>query len=62
MNVPFRDLTKDQKRAVIEGRGKWSGIRVFYEWLETKNISFTSEVFLSKYVVTLFARTAKVAA
>jgi excinuclease ABC subunit A len=49
MNVPFRDLTKEQKRDVIEGRGKWSGIRGFYEWLETKKYKLHVRVFLSKY-------------
>jgi excinuclease ABC subunit A len=39
----------EQRRAVIEGRGKWSGVRGFYEWLETKKYKLHVRVFLSKY-------------
>jgi excinuclease ABC subunit A len=49
MNVPFNELTRDQRRAIIEGRGKWEGIRGFFEWLETKKYKLHVRVFLSKY-------------
>jgi excinuclease ABC subunit A len=49
MNVPFRELSVEQRRAVIEGRGKWTGVRGFYEWLETKKYKLHVRVFLSKY-------------
>src|SRR5215207_9985317 len=36
MDVPFAELTRPQQRAVVEGKGKWEGVRGFFEWLETK--------------------------
>jgi excinuclease ABC subunit A len=49
MDVPFMELTRSDQRAVIEGRGNWSGVRGFFEWLETKKYKLHIRVFLSKY-------------
>ncbi|OLE52381.1 MAG: excinuclease ABC subunit A, partial [Acidobacteria bacterium 13_1_20CM_3_53_8] len=49
MDVPFNQLSKADQRAIIEGRGSWSGVRGFFAWLETKKYKLHVRVFLSKY-------------
>jgi excinuclease ABC subunit A len=49
MDVPFQDLTRGEQRAIIEGKGKWSGVRGFFAWLETKKYKLHIRVFLSRY-------------
>lgn len=49
MTVPFIQLSHDQQQAIIEGRGEWSGVRGFFEWMETKKYKLHVRVFLSKY-------------
>ncbi|MGZ8846130.1 MAG: excinuclease ABC subunit UvrA, partial [Pyrinomonadaceae bacterium] len=49
MNSPFNDLTRQQQRAIINGKGEWSGVRGFFDWLETKKYKLHVRVFLSKY-------------
>lgn len=49
MTVPFIQLSKEDQEAVIEGRGEWSGVRGFFDWMETKKYKLHVRVFLSKY-------------
>jgi excinuclease ABC subunit A len=49
MNAPFNQLTKPQQRAIINGKGEWSGVRGFFDFLETKKYKLHIRVFLSKY-------------
>src|SRR3989440_8336550 len=49
MDVPFQELTRQQQRAVVEGKNGWHGVRGFFEWLETKKYKLHVRVFLSKY-------------
>jgi len=49
LNAPFNDLTRQQQRAIINGKGEWSGVRGFFDWLETKKYKLHVRVFLSKY-------------
>jgi excinuclease ABC subunit A len=49
MNVPFIQLSRADQEAIIEGRGEWSGVRGFFEWMETKKYKLHVRVFLSKY-------------
>ncbi len=46
---PFAMLTKAQQRFIIEGKGKWSGVRGFFEWLEKKKYKLHVRVFLAKF-------------
>jgi len=48
-NAPFNQLTKPQQRAIINGKGEWSGVRGFFDFLETKKYKLHVRVFLSKY-------------
>lgn len=53
-DVPWRELTPDQQRWVIEGEGrwedgKWYGVRRFFDWLETKSYKMHVRVLLSRY-------------
>jgi len=50
LDVPWRDLTAEQKRLVIEGDGfEYEGIRGFFRWLERKKYKVHVRVFLSRY-------------
>ena len=49
MSEPFASLPKAQQRAVVDGKGNWSGVRGFFEWLETKKYKLHVRVFLSRY-------------
>ncbi|MFI5340635.1 MAG: excinuclease ABC subunit UvrA, partial [Candidatus Methylomirabilales bacterium] len=54
INVPWRDLTKNQKRWVLEGEGDWEdgvwyGVSRFFRRLETKSYRMHIRVLLSKY-------------
>jgi excinuclease ABC subunit A len=49
MTVPFAQLSQSEQQAIIEGKKDWSGVRGFYDWLETKKYKLHVRVFLSKY-------------
>jgi len=49
LDVPFQELTKQQQRTIVEGKTGWSGVRGFFEWLETKKYKLHVRVFLAKY-------------
>ncbi len=49
LDVPWDELPRAEQRVVIEGKGKWSGVRGFFAWLETKKYKLHVRVFLSKY-------------
>ena len=49
LNVPFNLLTRQEQRAILEGKKEWSGVRGFFDWLETKKYKLHVRVFLSKY-------------
>uniref|UniRef100_UPI00261FD5DF excinuclease ABC subunit UvrA n=1 Tax=Geobacter sp. TaxID=46610 RepID=UPI00261FD5DF len=54
VNVPWRELTEEQREWVIEGEGSWDeglwyGARRFFDWLETKSYKMHIRVLLSKY-------------
>src|SRR5437868_3940773 len=48
-DVPFRQLTREQQRAIIRGRNGFDGINGFFDFLETKKYKLHVRVFLSKY-------------
>ena len=53
-DVPWRGLTTDQRRWVIDGEGrwedrKWYGVKRFFDWLETKSYKMHVRVLLSRY-------------
>ncbi|MFO7694221.1 MAG: excinuclease ABC subunit UvrA [Vicinamibacterales bacterium] len=50
LDVPWRDLTADEKRFVLDGDGgDFEGIRGFFRWLERKKYKVHVRVFLSRY-------------
>ena len=57
LNVPYRDLSENEKKWVIEGEpgwsGKWTrqwyGVKHFFEWLESKAYKMHVRVLLSRY-------------
>src|SRR5690242_8573065 len=49
MNVAFNQLTRQQRNAIINGKGDFDGVRGFFDWLETKKYKLHVRVFLSKY-------------
>jgi excinuclease ABC subunit A len=50
LDVPWSDLTDEERRFVIEGDGgSYEGIRGFFQWLEKKKYKVHVRVFLSRY-------------
>jgi excinuclease ABC subunit A len=49
MNVAIKDLTANEWDLLYNGRGKWYGIKGFFEWLETKKYKIHVRVKLAKY-------------
>ena len=49
MNVAFNQLSRQQRNAIINGKGDFDGVRGFFDWLETKKYKLHVRVFLSKY-------------
>jgi excinuclease ABC subunit A len=49
-DVPWSELTEDEKRFVIDGDGaSWEGVKGFFRWLERKKYKVHVRVFLSRY-------------
>jgi excinuclease ABC subunit A len=49
LDVPWTDLTDDERRFVVDGEGDYDGIRGFFRWLERKKYKVHVRVFLSRY-------------
>ena len=50
LDVPWRDLTAEEKRFALDGDGgDYEGIRGFFRWLERKKYKVHVRVFLSRY-------------
>jgi excinuclease ABC subunit A len=49
IDVPWSDLPAEQRRLVLEGDGKYYGVRGWFQWLETKTYKMHVRVFLSRY-------------
>jgi excinuclease ABC subunit A len=47
--VPFRQLTRDQQKAILYGTDGFEGVQGFFDFLETKKYKLHVRVFLSKY-------------
>ena len=50
-NLPWRQLTAEQRRLVLEGdpANKFEGVKGFFNWLERKKYKLHVRVFLSRY-------------
>ncbi len=49
LDVPFNELTGEERRFVLEGEGRFPGVRGFFRKLETKKYKVHVRVFLSRY-------------
>jgi excinuclease ABC subunit A len=50
LDVPWTDLTAEERRLVVEGDGaEYEGVRGFFAWLERKKYKVHVRVFLSRY-------------
>ncbi|ABF41023.1 Excinuclease ABC subunit A [Candidatus Koribacter versatilis Ellin345] len=49
LDTPWRELTKEQRDVLIEGDGKYPGVRGFFNHLERKKYKLHVRVFLSRY-------------
>ena len=51
LNVPWKELSDDEKRFVIDGdeQSGYDGVRGFFRWLERKKYKVHVRVFLSRY-------------
>ena len=48
-DVPFRQLSREQQKTIVQGRNGFDGVKGFFDWLETKKYKLHVRVFLSKY-------------
>jgi excinuclease ABC subunit A len=48
-SLPFRQLSREQQKAIVQGRNGFDGVKGFFDWLETKKYKLHVRVFLSKY-------------
>jgi excinuclease ABC subunit A len=48
-NLPFRELSSQQQKLILQGGEGFDGVSGFFEWLETKKYKLHVRVFLSKY-------------
>jgi excinuclease ABC subunit A len=49
LNVPWADLTPEERRLVLDGNGDYEGVRGFFAGLERKKYKVHVRVFLSRY-------------
>jgi excinuclease ABC subunit A len=49
LDVPWSQLTDDEKRFIVEGGDGYEGVRGFFRWLERKKYKVHVRVFLSRY-------------
>jgi excinuclease ABC subunit A len=49
LDVPWNDLDREHQRLVIEGEGRFLGVRGFFSYLERKKYKLHVRVFLSRY-------------
>ncbi|HSW48949.1 MAG TPA: excinuclease ABC subunit UvrA [Bryobacteraceae bacterium] len=49
LNVPFASLTPEERTFVLDGEGRFPGVRGFFRKLETKKYKVHVRVFLSRY-------------
>jgi excinuclease ABC subunit A len=49
LDVPVKDLSEAEWELLYSGRGKWYGIKGFFDWLETKKYKIHVRVKLAKY-------------
>jgi len=49
LDVPWSELTADEKRFVIDGNDDFDGVRGFFAWLDKKKYKVHIRVFLSRY-------------
>jgi excinuclease ABC subunit A len=49
LDVPVKDLSESEWEVLYSGRGKWYGIKGFFDWLETKKYKIHVRVKLAKY-------------
>ena len=49
LDVPWAELTDDERRFVVDGDDDFDGIRGFFRWLERKKYKVHVRVFLSRY-------------
>jgi len=49
LNVPVEKLSAEEWDLLYNGRGKWYGIKGFFDWLETKKYKIHVRVKLAKY-------------
>jgi excinuclease ABC subunit A len=49
LDVPWSDLSDEERRFIVEGDEDYDGIRGFFRWLERKKYKVHVRVFLSRY-------------
>ncbi|MDQ3635705.1 MAG: excinuclease ABC subunit UvrA [Acidobacteriota bacterium] len=47
--IPYADLSDEQKRWILKGKDNWRGVDGFFKWKERKKYKLHVRVFLAKY-------------
>ncbi len=48
-DLPWRKLSEEQRRRIIDGEDGWYGVRGWFQWLETKRYKMHVRVYLSRF-------------
>ena len=49
LDVPWEELSREQQQQIVDGEGKFEGVRGFFAYLERKKYKLHVRVFLSRY-------------
>jgi excinuclease ABC subunit A len=49
VQIPFEDLSPNQKEILLKGKGEFIGLKGFFDWMEGKRYKVHYRVFLSKF-------------
>jgi excinuclease ABC subunit A len=49
LHQPLKDLNEDEISFLIEGSGRFGGVKGFFDWLKTKSYKVQARVFISRY-------------
>jgi excinuclease ABC subunit A len=49
IDLPWQNLRKEAREAILLGEGSWYGVKGFFDWLETKRYRSHVRIFLSRF-------------
>ncbi|MEA2625308.1 MAG: excinuclease subunit, partial [Candidatus Binatota bacterium] len=49
VDVPWEEIGEAERRAILEGEGEFTGVRGWFQWLESKSYKMHVRIFLARY-------------